>query len=73
MVGKLLGECKRRREPEEISVKERVDDGARGEGETLKRDKFNRETVLSVEVLFVANTGVKGEGPRHRPAWILQG
>lgn len=63
----------RKSEPEEISVKERVDDGARGERKTLKRDKFNRETALSVEVLFVANTGIKGEGPRHPPAWILQG
>lgn len=63
----------RKSEPEEISVKERADDGARGEGKTLKKDTLNREAALRAEALFGANTGIKGEGLRHRPAWILQG
>lgn len=54
----------RNSEPEEISVKERVDDGARGERRTLKE-----EAALRAEALV----GRKGEGLRHRPAWILQG
>lgn len=59
----------RKSEPEEISVKERVDDGARGERKTLKKDRVKREAALRAE----ANAGIKGEGLRHRPAWILQG
>lgn len=67
MVGKVLGECKRREgkggksEPGETSTKERVDGGAR-ERKTLKKEKLNRETALEAEVLFDANTAVKREG-----------
>lgn len=61
----------RKSEPEEISVKGRVDDGARGEGKTLKKETF--KAALRAEALFGANAGRKGEGLRHRPAWILQG
>lgn len=58
----------RKSEPGEISVKERVDDGARGGRKTLKEEAASR-----AEALVGANAGIKGEGLRHRPAWILQG
>lgn len=48
-------------------------EGARGERKALKKDTLNREAASRAEALFGANAGIKGEGLRHRPAWILQG
>lgn len=72
--GKLLGECKRR--GEEIRAWRDIS-GRKGgrwsEGERKTLKKLNGETALGAEALFDANAGVKREGLRRRPAWILQG
>lgn len=75
MVGKLLGEHKRR--GEEIRAWREISERKGGrwsegrERKTLKKDTFNSKAALRAEALFVANTGVKGEGLRHPPAWIF--
>lgn len=76
MVAKLLGECKRR--GEEIRVWRDISEKkgwtvARGRGENVKERELNGETALGGEALFDANTGVKREGLRRQPTWILQG
>lgn len=67
MVGKLLGECKRRGEEirawRDIS-KGRVVGGVKGR-KTLKKEKLNRQTAFGAGVLFDANTGIKREGLRR--------
>lgn len=62
---------RKKSEPGELSAKERVDGGA-GREENI-REREIEQTALGPEGLFDANTGVKREGLRCRPARIFQG